>query len=60
MLLGRTPNLADPFSKTVVKANAGKWIFFGGGWFVALSPRQQQWSCEDCHFTKPHFFPGQA
>ena len=31
MLLGRTPNLADPFSKTVVKANAGKWIFFWGG-----------------------------
>ena len=24
MLLGRTPNLADPFSKTVVKAAAGK------------------------------------
>ena len=27
MLLGRTPNLADPFSKTVVKATAGKQDF---------------------------------
>ena len=27
MLLGRTPNLADPFSKTTVKATAGKRDF---------------------------------
>ena len=27
MLLGRTPNLADPFSKTTVKATAGKQDF---------------------------------